>query len=342
MVKLINAVIVAALFLLAAPVLFAADVTFFIGTVTVQRGAKTSTVSSGEKLSPGDMVKTGPGAAVDISFADGSMIKVRENSSVRIGSVHLKGEDSFSIVTGSITGTFAKLKKGEKRISSSTVVCSVRGTEFTMDVDDAGDTRVDLKQGRVQLRNPYGTLDIEQGQRTETSVSSKPRAGSEGSSADWLKKKNSEVRRNPAVKSEEYAGYMEEFQNRNGQAAQRIDACQKTIKSARNKDDLQRADEQLSSVSEMSEDDMLLNENSQENLRQLMRDFEKEDPDAYRRFDRLRSKSEQVFRQQVRNHEMIQKIRQEYQEAYDRIMGKFRQDRDSIRRMFDKQRKDAE
>jgi hypothetical protein len=111
----------------------------------------------GRPVVEGDRLRTGPGAWCEVLFKDGSFIKLEERSEAAAETLKASAEErvfSFSFLKGKALWMVAKLKgKVSSKVSvrTPTVVCAVRGTDFSIIVSTAGQTTIGLFDGKVAL-----------------------------------------------------------------------------------------------------------------------------------------------------------------------------------------------
>lgn len=129
------------------------------GTVEIRKsGLKTwEPATKGRPVAEGDAVRTGAGAWCEILFKEGSFIKLEENSEAAAESLKVSSEErafTFSFLKGKALWMAAKLRgKLLSRFSVRTpsMVCAVRGTDFSMIVSTSGRTTLGLFDGKVAL-----------------------------------------------------------------------------------------------------------------------------------------------------------------------------------------------
>ena len=127
--------------------------------------------SRGLALSPGNMIDTRGGGSAVIAISDGSMVVVQPGSVVAFKDITQAGSlrELFEITLGRVRvkiNHFAG-KPNPYRMNSPTASIAVRGTEFSISVDAAGDTRVVVFEGAVEvtsLTDPSRRALIEGGQ----------------------------------------------------------------------------------------------------------------------------------------------------------------------------------
>lgn len=148
----------AAVSFLSANVIFSATVTL----ISVKGKVQVKTVSgeqisaeTGLVLSEGEQVSTGFNGEVRIKYPNETIVELGANSKVTIERC---GEENLSNLTvGVLRALVKKLKVREKfEIKTPTAVCSVRGTEFLVEVSADLMTRVSVFSGNVAARNVAG------------------------------------------------------------------------------------------------------------------------------------------------------------------------------------------
>ena len=153
----------------AQPVARVASVT---GPVLLSRGnsATAFTMTPGYELGPGDKIDTHGGGRVVIELTDGSMIVVQPDSTIVIkdfrAAVSLR--EFFDIVLGSVRVKINHFggRPNPYRINSPTASIAVRGTDFSITVNNRGDTQVLVYEGVVEvtsLADPTQSIVVEAG-----------------------------------------------------------------------------------------------------------------------------------------------------------------------------------
>lgn len=111
---------------------------------------KWTTLKVGQALSSEDMVKTSGKSLVVIKFTDNSVLKVRENSQVKIST--LKKDKNVSktvdVDKGAVNASVTKQDQQDFKFKSPTLVASVRGTWLLFGVGQ-DTTNVDLTEGSL-------------------------------------------------------------------------------------------------------------------------------------------------------------------------------------------------
>ncbi len=321
---------------------YAMQVSFFVGDVFIYRGGKSLPPEVNMKLLSGDLVVTKKGGMIVLAYGDGNQINVQEKSKIRIGSKRLKDSESVSILAGVVNGKFKKLLKGTKsKVYTPTTVCSVRGTDFLVGVSDSADSRIDLKKGKLELRNPYGKIDINQKEKADIGVADIPKKDKSTNKTlqQWKVEKDKELDKNPRERGEKFDNYLNRFKKRTSTAAKDIDGFDSRLQKGNilQKKKLEKSCSDLNNLSDEVEDDMFLNEAANSSIDGILNRFKKDKQDMYDIFLKIKEESNKVLEQQRRNYEALKAVREAYRKAYDEIMGKHRDYLKRIRKDYKKE-----
>lgn len=140
----------------AAPI---GDVTRNEGSNAIERkGSTPININNGTKVESMDTVKTGSGSTT-IQFVDETRVDVTSNSKLIIDEFVYdpkSGKGKISIEAGMGTmryasGQIAKNSRQEVKISTPTAVIGVRGTDFSMTVDELGGSTIILLPSCTQI-----------------------------------------------------------------------------------------------------------------------------------------------------------------------------------------------
>ena len=112
-------------------------------------------VSSGQVLAPGDQLKTASGARATVTFDDASRIDLNPKSTFTLKEASPQ-ESGMELKLGSLKAWISKSLNRRFQVRTPTAVCSVRGTEFGVDVDGSGDTRVQMFGGLLAVADKSG------------------------------------------------------------------------------------------------------------------------------------------------------------------------------------------
>lgn len=153
-----------ALFAASAHAGKATKVTFFKGDVTAgiaAEGKALARVKRNQELVAGVVVKTGDGARAELTFPDGSVVRVGPNTELKIDGAAFDGKSKevkveATLVGGQAWAKVAKLVGDESQFNLKTnnAVAGVRGTVFRVNVDRDEATVVKVYAGAVAVAAP--------------------------------------------------------------------------------------------------------------------------------------------------------------------------------------------
>lgn len=116
----------------AEPAPSGARLALAVGRVTVESGGSSHAVETGAALASGDVVATGEGATAVVALADGSRLKLRESSRLRLTPPEARSRATEVMLF--LGGVFAQVAKrgpgAEFRVRTPGAVAAVRGTQF--------------------------------------------------------------------------------------------------------------------------------------------------------------------------------------------------------------------
>lgn len=141
----------------------AGTVTFVEGQASVVRGDKGSPVSlaTNTKIGQGDRLKTGSGARLEAKLNDGSLLRLAENSELRLDSAAIdrknpgKKKVKAKLFVGRVWAAVTKLfgDDSEFEVQTPNAVAGVRGTRFAAAAGSDGSTTVKVYSGQVLVSN---------------------------------------------------------------------------------------------------------------------------------------------------------------------------------------------
>jgi len=318
---------------------YALVVSFIIGDAYIHRSGTRVQPEVNQQVKSGDIIVTLKGGMIVLAYKDGSQINVQENSKIKIGSANVKGSESVSIIAGVVNGKFNKLLKGsERKVYTPTTVCSVRGTDFQIGVSNSADSRVVLKSGKLAVRNPYGSVNLNEKENADIGVADSPKKSDDVSLNQWKTQKDSEVVSDPVNHGDKMKSYLQKFKERSSKASTDINQFDKQLQkgSMLTKKRLEESCEDIEAVDNEVEEDMLLNEATNSSIEGILLRFQKDKQDIYNIFLRIKEESNRVLEQQRKNYEAIRAVKEAYRKAYEEIMGKHRDYMKQLREKFKK------
>ncbi len=323
----------AALILILPSAVYPVEISFFLGTVSLTRNGKQNSVAVGKPLKPGDYIKTGKNSYLEITYKDGSKIKLNESSSATIGSKNIAGSDRVSLITGSATGSMKKLIKGSAKSYTPTIVCAVRGTEYTLTVSAGGDTRVDVREGAVEIMSPRGGATVKEKENSEVLIGEKP-AASSGDPGQWKNRNDRDLEKNTASRSERYERHLKALSDRNRETGTTLATVRSTIDGATNSESLEKAGDLLNSTAEKTEDDLLINEALNFSVRDIADTYRGKDDALSEQYRTIEKKSGMVADEQKKNLAALKKIKEDYEKAREKIRDTYKNKVDEIKSKF--------
>ena len=142
------------------------------GTALLSTAAQPPSIAKrGDVLFPGEEIDTRGGGHVTIELTDGSIVLVRSGSRILLKDFRTAGSvrELFEILLGRVRVKINHWggKPNPYRINSPTASIAVRGTEFSVAVNEIGETEVVVYEGLVEvtnLSNPQNTVLVNPGQ----------------------------------------------------------------------------------------------------------------------------------------------------------------------------------
>lgn len=161
--------ILAVLFVLISWNLFSADppkgdspvaiIMKVINEVTTKKGDNAwAAAKTGAPLSSNDEIRTGDKSLALVKFTDNSLIRVRENSLLKIQADKDKGQLSKNTIIdkGKVGFNVSKQENEEFRFTTPTMVASIRGTEGYIGVSNDGTSLLVCVEGNIDIRATQG------------------------------------------------------------------------------------------------------------------------------------------------------------------------------------------
>jgi len=141
-----------------------------VGIAKIHRADTKQNMSAsvGAILYNSDRLNTSSRASVALLFIDGSMLKIKENSEVTI-SAQRKNENQLDTKVDMPLGEiWAKVTRRDSKfdIETPSSVASVKGTEFSLSVDENGITNLFVFDGLVEFQNELGKVMVRRNQKS--------------------------------------------------------------------------------------------------------------------------------------------------------------------------------
>lgn len=140
-------------------------VTLVVGDVSVKKmgAADWREVAVEDTLEMGDAIKTGKDSYCELQMVKRGIFRVENSSELYLATL-VNNDDKINsrmkLAKGGIALKPNKLQQGEKfEVETSTAVAAVRGTKFSVNVDENGDTKVAVNEGKVALQPVIKSID---------------------------------------------------------------------------------------------------------------------------------------------------------------------------------------
>jgi len=135
-----------------------ATVTYFTGSVTITVGSNTRSADLGQEVPVDATVSTGDNSQCDLQFGSLGTLRVQADTKVSLDQISVGAErriSSMKLLEGAVAAKVSKLAGSDRfNVTTNSVVCGVRGTEFIVRTAGDGGTTVSVKEGRVALLPP--------------------------------------------------------------------------------------------------------------------------------------------------------------------------------------------
>ena len=127
--------------------------------VEVQKNKKWEKGKIGQTLESGDEIKTGKKSLVVVRFLDNSLLRVQENSTLKIYADKLKKDMSKNthLESGQLGFKVTKQEDEDFKFTTPTMVASIRGTEGLVEVRNDGSSLLACETGMVEVEASVGS-----------------------------------------------------------------------------------------------------------------------------------------------------------------------------------------
>jgi hypothetical protein len=152
------------LLILALTALADAEVTYLVGSVSYYRGGSSYTASLNTELNNGDVVMTGARSRVEVTFGDGSLVRLGSNAQLTIERSSSGGLGDATVVScsgGRVWSNVTPFTSSDSgyAVKTPTATAAVRGTVFRADIYPDESTLLRVYTGSVELWNPLAALE---------------------------------------------------------------------------------------------------------------------------------------------------------------------------------------
>ena len=318
-------------FVFSAHNLFAVKFQMKLGDVKIEREKKPLPLNKESDLKDKDIVTTGEKSLLVIEFDNGDVIKIKEKTKAVI-SLASAQSSAITVLKGSIEAKYKKIMRdGPSKVYSPTTVAAVRGTEFEVSVAESGETRVKMTEGKLNVSNPSGEIDIAGKESSEIAPGSKPDSVSaEDSSEEWMNSKAQEFNENPSKYAEGYKTQLKQMNERNTKNKTELKQTEKNLKTLKTEEEIASYESSLDKAKTITEDDMNINAASGLLVEEVSDNIKNLNIKAYKDFTLLKKEINKVKEQQERNLEEIRKVREAYKKAKEEILNRHKKSVEEI------------
>ncbi len=161
----------------------AGQVVSLSGTADVLREARWQPVHTGSLLAEGETIRTGPDSRAAILLASGTQIKLNAHSQLELKRL-APSTEGWVPATAQKLQSILHLLSGEIRVRSSgegldiqtaPATATIRGTEFTLGVNQKDSARLAVIQGLVEFHNPQGKVLVAGHEQADAQTGTAPR-----------------------------------------------------------------------------------------------------------------------------------------------------------------------
>lgn len=126
-----------------------------------------------QDLLAGDVLRTNATGQLAILFSDRTQVRLGRNSSLLVRQVNPGDDAQLELQSGSI---WARAERGGPGVTVQTpaATAAIRGTDWTMTVEGER-TTLTVLEGQVELSNPQGSVQVQQGEAAVASIGQAPR-----------------------------------------------------------------------------------------------------------------------------------------------------------------------
>ena len=140
-------------------------VSLVVGDVQVKKMGASGwrVINVADTLQMGDYIKTGSDSYCELQMVNRGLFRIEGSSQLYLANLVSKDDKVDSrmrLDKGTVALKPKKLKQGENfEVETSTAVAAVRGTRFSVNVSENGDTKVAVNEGQVSVRPVLKSID---------------------------------------------------------------------------------------------------------------------------------------------------------------------------------------
>lgn len=126
-----------------------------------------------QALLGGDTLRTGPFGGLGLLFADQTQIRVQRNSLLTVRAVGAAQPSRLRLEQGGVWSRAATQGQGVV-LDTPSATAAIRGTEWSLHVDDQGTTVLVVIEGEVELFNAFGRVQVQPGEMASARIGEAP------------------------------------------------------------------------------------------------------------------------------------------------------------------------
>ena len=151
----------------------AVSIDFAAGRVTAISASGERPLTKGAEIGNGDTIRTADGSRAQVRFSDGALVSLQPRSEFRIDNYEFSGKEDgqekgfFSLLKGglrTITGFIGRTHRNNYKVSTAVATIGIRGTEYTVQVEEDGTTQVHTGEGLIEISGTAGSLLLASGE----------------------------------------------------------------------------------------------------------------------------------------------------------------------------------
>ncbi|KQV44491.1 MULTISPECIES: FecR domain-containing protein [unclassified Rhizobium] len=126
-----------------------------------------------QDLLTGDVLRTNANGQLAVLFADRTQVRLGRNTSLLVKSMRRDGDTDLELQSGTI---WARAERGGQGLTVDTpaAAAAIRGTDWTLTVGADGKTSLIVLEGKVELKNDFGSVEVSQGEGAVASIGKAP------------------------------------------------------------------------------------------------------------------------------------------------------------------------
>jgi ferric-dicitrate binding protein FerR (iron transport regulator) len=130
--------------------------------------------SAGQRFNLGDRLRTGRSSRAAVRFADPSVMRINELTTLQIQPPPQKDKRALLDLKGGSLYFFSREKPEDVQFRAPVMVGAIRGTEFHLAVQENRESRLVLLDGEVELGDEHGHITLRSGEESQVRLGTAP------------------------------------------------------------------------------------------------------------------------------------------------------------------------